>query len=115
MEIMLPMLLSEGYNRNRIGISRLVEVAVANNAKRFNLYPDKGVIREGADADLVVADPDRTAVINDSFFYGREPRWSPVHGRKVTGLPTHTIVGGELAVQEDELLVEPGQGSFRYR
>jgi dihydropyrimidinase/dihydroorotase len=115
MEVMLPMLLTEGYNRNRIGIERLVEVAATNNAKRFNLYPDKGVIQEGADADLVIADPDRTAVIDDDFYHGREPRWSPYHGRELRGLATHTVVGGELAVREGELLVDPGRGSFRYR
>lgn len=115
MEVMLPMLLSEGYNRNRISIERLVEVSATNTAKRFNLYPQKGVIREGADADLVVADPDKRAVIDDDFFHGRECRWSPYHGRKVRGLPTHTIVDGDLAVQEGDLLIEPGQGSFRYR
>jgi len=108
MEVMLPLLLSEGHNRNRIGIERLVEVAATNNAKRFNLYPGKGVIKEGVDADLVVADPDRTAVIDDDFYHGREPRWSPYHGRELRGLPTHTIAGGDLAVRESELLVNPG-------
>ena len=112
LEYFLPMMLTEGYNRNRLSMQRLVEVCSTNTAKRFGLYPRKGHIAEGADADLVVVDPEATTVIDDDFFHTREPRWSPVHGREVRGLPTHTIVGGELAVREGERLVEPGNGSF---
>ena len=111
-EYFLPMMMSEGYNKNRISIERMVEVCSTNNAKRFGLYPQKGTISEGSDADLVIVDPDKQTVIDDDFFHTREPRWSSVHGREVTGLPTHTIVGGELAVEDGELLVEPGSGEF---
>ncbi len=115
LEYFLPMMLTEGYNRNRLSMERLVEVCSTNTAKRFGLYPRKGHIAPGADADLVVVDPDATATIDDAFFHTREPRWSPVHGRDVRGRPTHTIVGGELAVSEGELLVEPGRGSYLAR
>ncbi|WP_254547032.1 dihydroorotase [Halomarina pelagica] len=115
MEFLLPMMLTEGYNRNRITMERLVEVCATNNAKRFGLYPRKGVIAPGSDADLVVVDTDATATIDDDFFHTREPRWSSVHGRDVRGLPTHTIVGGELAVADGELLVEKGGREFLAR
>lgn len=85
-------------------------MAATNNAKRFSLYPDKAVIQEGADADLVIADPDQTAVINDDFYHGREPRWLPYHGRELRGLPTHAVVDTNLTVREGELLVDPGTG-----
>lgn len=115
MEFFLPLMMTEGYNENRVGIERLVEVCATNNAKRFGLYPQKGVIQEGSDADLVVVDPDATATVDDDFFHTREPRWSSVHGRRLTGLPTHTIVGGELAVADGELLAEPGGATFLAR
>jgi dihydropyrimidinase/dihydroorotase len=115
MEFLLPMMLTEGVNQNRITMERLVEVCATNNAKRFGIYPQKGVVAEGSDADLVVVDTDATATIDDDFFHTREPRWSSVHGREVQGLPTHTVVGGELAVREGELLVEKGGGSFLAR
>lgn len=115
MEFLLPMMLTEGYNENRISIERLVEVCSTNNAKRFGIYPQKGAITEGSDADLVVVDTEATATIDDEFFHTREPRWSSVHGRDVQGLPTHTVVGGELAISEGELLVEKGGGSFLAR
>jgi len=115
LEFFLPMMLSEGYNRNRIDMERLVEVCSTNTAKRFGLYPRKGAIREGADADLVVVDTEATATVDNDFFHGREPRWSPVHGRELQGLPTHTVVGGEVAVEDGETLVEPGSGGFLAR
>lgn len=115
MEFLLPMMLTEGFNENRISMERLVEVCATNNAKRFGVYPQKGVVAVGSDADLVVVDTGASATIDDDFFHTREPRWSSVHGREVQGLPTHTIVGGELAVAEGELLVENGRGSFLAR
>ena len=111
-EFLLPMMFTEGYARNRLGVERIVEVCSTNNAKRFGLYPRKGAIAEGSDADLVVVDPDRTATIDDDFFHTREPRWSSVHGREVRGLPTHTIVGGDLVVEEGTLHAEPGGREF---
>ncbi|WP_136601430.1 dihydroorotase [Salinigranum halophilum] len=115
MEFMLPMLLTEGYNRNRLSMERLVEVCSTNNAKRFGLYPRKGAIAVGSDADLVVVDPDRETTVDDDFFHTREPRWSSVHGRDVKGMATHTIVGGDLAVADRTLLADPGGGRFLAR
>ncbi|NHN42836.1 amidohydrolase family protein [Halorubellus sp. JP-L1] len=114
-EFFLPMMVSEGYNRNRLSMERIVEVCATNNAKRFGLYPRKGVIAEGADADLVVVDPQATTVIDDDFFHTREPRWSSVHGRGVQGLPTHTIAGGEVVVECGDLHADPGRGSYLHR
>ncbi len=111
-EFLLPMMLTEGYHRDRLSLERLVEVCATNNAKRFGLYPRKGVIAEGADADLVIVDLDATATIDDDFFHTREPRWSSVHGREVRGLPTHTILGGRIAVANGDRRVEPGCGRY---
>lgn len=115
LEFLLPMLLTEGYNRNRLSMERLVEISSTNNARKFGLYPRKGVIQSGSDADLVIVDTDATDTIDDDFFHTREPRWSSVHGRDVRGLPTHTIVDGELAVARGECLIEKGTGEFLAR
>lgn len=115
MEFLLPMMLTEGYNKNRITMERLVEVCASNNARKFGLYPRKGAIQVGSDADLVVVDTDATATIDDDFFHTREPGWSSVHGRNVRGLATHTVVGGELAVEHGDLLVEKGGREFLAR
>jgi len=112
LETFLPVMLSEGINKDRISIERMVEVCAENNAKRFGIYPRKGALVEGTDADMVIIDLDKSAVVDDDFLHGREDRWSSLHGKELTGLPTHVFKGGELAVRDGELLVEPGIGEY---
>ncbi|SEP25973.1 dihydroorotase [Halogranum amylolyticum] len=107
-EYFLPVMVSEGVNKNRISMERLVEVCAENNAKRWGLYPRKGALVEGSDADMVVVDLQKSAVVDDDFYHTMEPRYSTYHGKELTGLPTHTIVGGEVVVEEGELQVEKG-------
>lgn len=112
MEYMLPVMMSEGVNQNRISLERVVEVCSTNNAKMWGLYPRKGQIAPGADADIVIVDLDKRDTVDDDFFHTMEPRYSSFHGWEFKGLPTHTIVDGEVVVEHDELQVEPGSGSF---
>jgi len=107
-EYFLPVMMSEGVNRNRISMERLVEVACENNARRWGLYPRKGALVEGSDADMVIVDLEKSAVVDDDFYHTMEPGYSTFHGRELTGLPTHTIVGGDVVVEEGELQVEKG-------
>ncbi|WP_121743323.1 dihydroorotase [Natronorubrum halophilum] len=107
-EYFLPAMMSEGVNKNRISMERLVEVCSTNNAKRWGLYPRKGAIAEGSDADMVIVDLEKSTVVDDDFYHTMEPRYSTYHGEELTGLPTHTIVGGEVVVEDGELLAEPG-------
>ncbi len=114
-EYFLPVMMSEGVNKNRISMERLVEVCSTNNAKRWGLYPRKGAIAEGSDADIVIVDLDKSAVVDDDFYHTMEPKYSTFHGMELTGLPTHTIVGGEVAVEDGELLAEPGGQTYLAR
>lgn len=107
-EYFLPVMMSEGVNENRISMERLVEVCCENNAKRWGLYPRKGALAEGSDADMVIVDLDKSAVVDDDFYHTMEPRYSTYHGDTLTGLPTHTIVGGEVVVEDGELQVDKG-------
>jgi dihydropyrimidinase/dihydroorotase len=111
-EYFLPAMMSYGVNENRIGMERLVEVCAENNARRWGLYPRKGALVEGADADMVIVDLERSAVVDDDFYHTMEPRYSTFHGEELTGLPTHTIVGGEVVVEDGELQVEKGGRSY---
>jgi dihydropyrimidinase/dihydroorotase len=101
-------MMSQGLNKNRISIERLVEVCAENNARRWGLYPRKGALVEGADADMVLVDLEKSAVVDDDFYHTMEPRYSTFHGDELTGLPTHTIVGGEVVVEDGQLQVEKG-------
>jgi dihydropyrimidinase/dihydroorotase len=107
-EYFLPAMMSEGVNEGRISMERLVELCAENNAKRWGLYPRKGALVEGADADMVIVDLEKSAVVDDEFYHTMEPRYSTFHGEELTGLPTHTIVGGEVVVENGTLQVEKG-------
>ena len=111
-EYFLPAMMSEGVNEDRISMERLVEVCAENNARRWGLYPRKGALVEGADADMVIVDLEKSAVVDDDFYHTMEPRYSTFHGDELTGLPTHTIVGGEVVVEEGELQVEKGGRNY---
>ncbi|WP_226042065.1 amidohydrolase family protein [Natrinema sp. DC36] len=111
-EYFLPVMMSEGVNKNRVSMERLVDVCSTNNAKRWGLYPRKGALAEGSDADMVIVDLEKSTVVDDDFYHTMEPGYSTFHGDELTGLPTHTIVGGEVVVEDGELLAEPGDRNY---
>jgi dihydropyrimidinase/dihydroorotase len=111
-EYFLPVMMSEGVTKNRISMKRLVEVCAENNAKRWGLYPRKGALVEGSDADMVVVDLEKSATVDEDFYHTMEPRYSTFHGWELQGLPTHTIVGGEVVVEDGELQVENGGRNY---
>ncbi|ERG91399.1 MAG: dihydroorotase related cyclic amidohydrolase [Haloquadratum walsbyi J07HQW1] len=111
-EYFLPVMMSEGVNKNNISMERLVEVCAENNARRWGLYPRKGALLEGADADMVIVDLEKSATVTDDFYHTMEPRYSSFHGQELTGLPTHTIVDGEIVVKEGELQVTKGGRNY---
>jgi dihydropyrimidinase len=100
-EGMLPMMLSEGVNRGRISIERLAQVASENPARIFGLYPRKGAIVPGADADLVVVDLKRRAKITKELLHTATP-WSIYEGWDVTGWPVMTLVRGNIVMEWPE-------------
>jgi dihydropyrimidinase/dihydroorotase len=97
-EGMLPMMLSEGVNKGRISMERLARVASENPARIFGLYPKKGAIIPGADADLVVVDLKRRARITKDLLHTVTP-WSIYEGWEVTGWPVMTIVRGNIVME----------------
>jgi len=100
-EGMLPMMLSEGVNQGRISIERLAQVASENPARIFGLYPRKGVIVPGADADLIVVDLKRRATIPKQLLHTITP-WSIYEGWDVTGWPVMTLVRGNVVMEWPE-------------
>jgi dihydropyrimidinase/dihydroorotase len=100
-EGMLPMMLSEGVNKGRITIERLAQVASENPARIFGLYPKKGAILPGSDADLVVIDLKRRAKITKEILHTVTP-WSIYEGWDVTGWPVLTIVRGRIVAEWPE-------------
>lgn len=100
-EGMLPMMLSEGVNKGRISIERLAQVASENPARIFGLYPRKGAILPGSDADLIVVDLKRRARITKELLHTITP-WSVYEGSDVTGWPVMTLVRGNVVMEWPE-------------
>jgi dihydroorotase len=101
-ETQMPLMLTEVAN-GRYSISDYVRWSAANPAKIWGLYPRKGVIAPGADADITVVDLGRAWTIDDAKTQSRA-KISPWHGRGVKGLPLHTLVRGRFVMRDRKLM-----------
>jgi allantoinase len=110
-QVMLPGVLDEGRNRRGLTLERFVALSASGPARVVGLYPQKGDIRVGADADLVVWDVDHQWEISRDELFSRHP-WSPLEGRQIRGRVKATIRRGELVYREGELCGLPGSGAF---
>ena len=110
-ETRLPILLSEGVHQGRIDLATFVRLTATNPAKMYGLYPRKGTIAVGSDADVVIWDQDRDVTItNDMLHHNCD--YTPYEGMRLRGWPAVVLSRGEVVVEEDKLLAEPGQGQF---
>jgi dihydropyrimidinase len=100
-ETHLPLLLTEGVQAGRLSMARLCEVACAGPARMLGLWPRKGAIRVGADADLVVVELGRPRRLDPDGLLA-DQRWTPYAGREVTGWPVLTLVAGEVVAEWSE-------------
>lgn len=110
----IALMYSEGVSKNRININRFVDVVSTTPAKLFGLYPKKGSISVGADADLVVIDPERKGTIKHSDLH-ENVDYTPYEGMEVTGYPVMTISRGEIIVEEGQFVGKKGRGNFLKR
>lgn len=93
--LLYPYLISEGHHRRKLPLPRIAELASANPARAFGLYPLKGTIAVGTDADLAVIDPGRELVIAPEVLHSAQD-FTPFAGMKVRGWPTTTILRGQV-------------------
>ncbi|BBB65515.1 D-hydantoinase/dihydropyrimidinase [Undibacterium sp. YM2] len=100
-----------GVNTGRLTPSEFVKVTSANCAQIFNIYPRKGVIAEGADADIVLWDVNGTKTLSAKTQFSKGD-FNVFEGRTVKGIPTHTISGGKLVFKEGQLMAEMGAGRY---
>ena len=107
----LHMLHHLGVRGGRITLNRFVELTSTNVAKRFGLYPRKGTIAVGSDADVVVWDPDKQLTISASTHHSNV-NYSLFEGTEVRGAPEVVFVRGQVIVENDELVADPGAGRF---
>lgn len=107
----LPMLFSEGVLKGRITLERFVAVTSTNAAKLFGLYPRKGTIQVGSDADIVIWDPAMKKTIRDQDQFSNA-KYSTYTGWEVTGFPKTTIRRGEVVYDNGKIVSKPGSGKF---
>jgi len=110
-ETMIPLLYSEGVSKNRISLNKLVEVVSYNPAKLFGLYPRKGTLNVGSDADIIVFDPDLEMELSQENLHSRID-YSIYEGIKVKGMPVHVFVRGKPVVYNREFVGKKGAGKF---
>jgi dihydropyrimidinase len=100
-----------GVNTGKLTMNEFVAVTSANAAKIFNIYPQKGSISVGADADIVVWDPAGTRTISAKTHH-QNIDFNIFEGRTVTGVPTHTLSRGNLVYKEGDLRAVKGAGKY---
>jgi len=110
-ETLLPLTFSEGVERGRFSLGRMIELLCENPAQLFGMWPRKGTLSVGSDADVVVFDPDLEVTITPEVL-ATNCDYSPFDGTEVTGWPTHTLVRGKVVVRDRSFVGEPGYGRF---
>jgi dihydropyrimidinase len=101
-ETRLPILFSEGVKKGRIDLNTFVALTATNHAKLYGLYPAKGTIAVGSDADIAIWDPDRRTTLSQSNQHGGAD-YTPYEGLQVTGWPVTTMVRGRVIVRDGRL------------
>ncbi|MGD1972502.1 MAG: dihydropyrimidinase [Desulfobacterales bacterium] len=107
----MEVLWHHGVNTGRLTMNEFVRVTSANAAQIFNIYPRKGSITVGADADLVVWDPEATKTISAKTHH-QKVDFNIFEGMTVKGCASHTISNGKVVYAEGELKVEKGAGNY---
>ena len=110
-ETFLPLMLSEGVNKGRISLEKLVDVCCFTPASKFGLTPQKGTISVGSDADLVLIDLEKEAVGAEKPIYSAGD-FSIFAGRKIKGWPILTMLRGSIVSKDGKVVGETGYGKY---
>jgi dihydropyrimidinase len=110
----IPLMYSEGVGKKRISLRRFVDLCCTNPAKIFGVYPEKGVIREGADADIVIIDPAKKTILRRGELHANVD-YTAYEGMELNGYPVCTISRGDVIVRDGVFNGKPGRGNFLKR
>jgi dihydropyrimidinase len=102
-ETRLPILFSQGVKTGRISLNEFVALTATNHAKTYGLYPRKGTIAVGSDADIAIWDADRRTTISQALMH-HGTDYTPYEGMEVTGWPVSTMVRGKFVVRDGALV-----------
>ena len=113
-QLILPVMLSEGVNKNRIPLEKVAEVCCYNPAKAFGLYPRKGTINVGSDADIVICDLEKKVKFNLQMSPSNCD-WNIYDGWEFKGWPICTILRGKVIAEDGKIVAKPGVGRYLFR
>lgn len=112
--LLYPVLISEGFHKRKLPLTRIAELASANPARNFGLFPRKGTIAIGGDADLAIVDLDcKQAVTNDLLCSAQD--FTPFAGMKITGWPVITMLRGEVLYAGGKIVSRRASGEYLRR
>ena len=110
-EARVPVVFQEGVLKRNVSLEKFAEVVATNPAKLFGMYPKKGVIAPGSDADIVVIDPEKKHSLNAADLHmGTD--LSVFEGMQVTGWPVLTVLRGQIIVENERFVGKKGEGQF---
>lgn len=111
MQLCFPLFFDEAVNKRGLPVEKFVDMSSTAAAKRYDIYPEKGALNIGSDADIVIFDPDEKWIIkNEDLFYLE--KWTPNVGSEVTGRVKKTLVRGKVVFDNGEIVGEAGYGKF---
>lgn len=110
-ETRMPIVFSEGVSKGRLTLNEFAAVTSTRPAKLFGMYPKKGVLAMGSDADIVLMDPNMEVTITRNILH-ENVDYTPYEGMKVKGWPVMTIIRGQIIVENERLQVPIGFGRF---
>jgi dihydropyrimidinase len=113
-ETRMSLVYDGGVRPGRISLNRFVELTSTSPAKIFGLFPRKGTIAPGSDADIVVFDPNRTITLAAKTLHMKVD-YNPYEGRRVTGATDTVLSRGRLVIENGKFVGKPGAGSFLKR
>jgi len=108
---MMPILLSEGVNKGRINLQQLSNMTSLNTARIFGMYPKKGTIQKGSDADIVLVDLKKERKVSAEILDGFSD-YSVYEGWNLRGWPVKTMVRGNMVTEDFQMIEKPGYGKF---
>ena len=111
-ELRAPLLFSEGVGKGRIDLNRFVALTATNHARLYGLYPKKGTIAIGSDADIAIWDPAKEVTIAHAMLHDNVG-YTPYEGRHLTGWPVTIISRGRVIIDDGRLHAERGSGHFQ--
>ncbi|MEW6671805.1 MAG: amidohydrolase family protein [Thermodesulfobacteriota bacterium] len=112
--LLFPVMLSEGYHKRKIPLARIAAVTSTQTARLYNLYPRKGSLAIGSDADMVLVDLDREKTVRASEL-GSCAGYSPYEGKILKGWPVMVFAGGELIAENGNIMADKGRGRYLAR